>query len=217
MQDSRAQGLLRLEPNEGLRLNEGLLKQLTGDDVVTARKLYAEEFEFKPEFKLWMATNHKPIIRGTDTGIWRRIHLIPFTVQIPEERVDRKLKDKLMQEAEGIFSWCLVGLKMYNEEGLEKPDAVKSATADYRQEMDTIWKFLDECTVASFAGSVRAKDLYNVYVRWCEDNGEYKLTNTKFGQEIQKRFERKRNNSGYIYSGIVFASDYETYKISIKE
>lgn len=206
-----------VEPNEGLRLNEGLLKQLTGDDVVTARKLYAEEFEFKPEFKLWMATNHKPIIRGTDTGIWRRIHLIPFTVQIPEKEVDRKLKDKLMQEIEGIFLWCLEGLRMYNEEGLEKPDAVIQATADYKQEMDTISKFLDECTVPSFAGSVKAKDLYNVYTKWCDDNGEYKLTNTKFGQEIQKRFERKRNNSGYFYSGIVFSNDYEMYKISIKE
>lgn len=75
-----------VEPNEGVRINEGLLKQLTGDDTVTARKLYGDEFEFKPEFKLWMATNHKPVIRGTDTGIWRRIHMIPFTVQIPEER-----------------------------------------------------------------------------------------------------------------------------------
>ena len=206
-----------VEPNEGVRLNEGLLKQLTGDDVVTARKLYGDEFEFKPEFKLWMATNHKPIIRGTDTGIWRRIHLIPFTVQIPEKEVDRKLKDKLMQEIEGIFLWCLEGLRMYNEEGLEKPDAVIQATADYKQEMDTISKFLDECTVPSFAGSVKAKDLYNVYTKWCDDNGEYKLTNTKFGQEIQKRFERKRNNSGYFYSGIVFSNDYEMYKISIKE
>ena len=122
-----------------------------------------------------------------------------------------------MQEIEGIFLWCLEGLRMYNEEGLEKPDAVIQATADYKQEMDTISKFLDECTVPSFAGSVKAKDLYNVYTKWCDDNGEYKLTNTKFGQEIQKRFERKRNNSGYFYSGIVFSNDYEMYKISIKE
>ena len=80
-----------VEPNEGLKLNEGLLKQLTGGDIITARKLYAEEFEFKAEFKLWMATNHKPIIRGTDLGIWRRVHMIPFTVVIPENEVDRQL------------------------------------------------------------------------------------------------------------------------------
>ena len=70
-------------------------KQLAGDDTVTARKLYSEEFEFKPEFKLWIATNHKPIIRGTDTGIWRRIHIIPFNVQIPDEKVDKNLTHKL--------------------------------------------------------------------------------------------------------------------------
>lgn len=67
-----------VEPNEGMRLNEGLLKQLTGDDMITARKLYGDEFEYRPEFKLWVATNHKPTIRGTDVGIWRRIHIIPF-------------------------------------------------------------------------------------------------------------------------------------------
>lgn len=93
-----------VEPNEGVRINEGLLKQLTGDDTVTARKLYSEEFEFKPEFKLWMATNHKPIIRGTDTGIWRRIHMIPFNVQILEDKVDKNLTHKLKAEMTAIFN-----------------------------------------------------------------------------------------------------------------
>ncbi|EDO0402209.1 DNA primase, partial [Listeria monocytogenes] len=76
------------EPNEGVRLDEGLVKQLTGGDKVTARHLYKDEFEFTPEFKIWMATNHKPIIRGRDDGIWRRLHLVPFTVKIPDEKVD---------------------------------------------------------------------------------------------------------------------------------
>jgi putative DNA primase/helicase len=206
-----------VEPNEGLRLNEGLLKQLTGDDMVTARKLYAEEFEFKPEFKLWMATNHKPVIRGTDTGIWRRIHLIPFTVNIPAEKVDRKLKDKLMQELDGIFLWCLEGFKKYNSEGLSKPSAVVKAVEQYRGEMDTISKFLDECTVSAPCRCVKAKDLYNVYSRWCEENGEYKLTNTKFGSEVQKRYERKRVTTGYVYCELDFNDEYNPYSISIKE
>ena len=81
-----------VEPSEGMRLNEGLIKQLTGGDKVTARFLYGKEFEFEPEFKLWISTNHKPIIRGRDDGIWRRIHLIPFTVQIPKDKVDKKFK-----------------------------------------------------------------------------------------------------------------------------
>ena len=204
-----------VEPNEGLRLNEGLLKQLTGDDMVTARKLYAEEFEFKPEFKLWMATNHKPVIRGTDTGIWRRIHLIPFTVNIPAEKVDRKLKDKLMQELDGIFLWCLEGLKRYNAEGLSKPSAVIKAVEQYRGEMDTISKFLDECTVSAPCRCVKARDLYNVYSRWCEENGEYKLTNTKFGMEMVKKYERSKTKNGWIYREIDFNDDYQPYGLTI--
>lgn len=206
-----------VEPNEGMRLNEGLVKQLTGDDIVTARKLYCEEFEFRPEFKLWMATNHKPAIRSTDIGIWRRIHLVPFTALIPEDRVDRTLKDKLLKEAEGIFRWCLEGLRMYSEEGLEKPEAVKRATDAYKREMDIISRFLEECTVKSFAGFVKAKDLYNVYSAWCDQNGEYKLTNTKFGIEVVKRYEKKRLNGGIAYVGIEFSDEYKPYNISIKE
>ncbi len=206
-----------VEPNEGMRLNEGLLKQITGDDMITARKLYGDEFEFRPEFKLWMATNHKPTIRGTDTGIWRRIHLIPFTVQIPEERVDRKLKDKLLQEAEGILAWCLRGLDAYNREGLKKPSAVIHAIEAYRTEMDVISRFLDECTVPASCRCVKARELYNVYSQWCESNGEYKLTNTKFGIEITKHYEKKKNNSGLVYAGVDFSDDYKPYNISVKE
>ncbi len=205
-----------VEPNEGLRLNEGLLKQLTGDDIVTARRLYAEEFEFKPEFKLWMATNHKPVIRGTDTGIWRRIHLIPFTVQIPESKIDRKLKDKLTQETDGIFAWCLEGLKMYNAEGLLKPAAVTKAIEQYRDEMDTISRFLEECTVPASCKCIKAKDLYNVYVRWCEENGEYKMSNVKFGMEMAKKYARDKTKTGWIYREIDFNADYKPYELTVK-
>lgn len=197
-----------VEPNEGLRLNEGLIKQLTGDDVVTARKLYGEEFEFKPEFKLWMATNHKPVIRGTDTGIWRRIHLIPFTVQIPENKIDRKLKDKLMNEAEGIFRWCLEGLKKYNSEGLKKPEAVIRATSEYRHEMDVVSRFLEEATEECFAGTVKACDLYRNYTNWCRENGELQLSNTKFGKELCQRFERMKRPDGLYYCGLKFVKEY---------
>ena len=147
-----------VEPNEGVRLNEGLLKQLTGDDTVTARKLYSEEFEFKPEFKLWMATNHKPIIRGTDTGIWRRIHMIPFNVQIPEDKVDKNLTHKLKAEMAGIFKWCIDGCLMWQREGLQMPAAVLKSVREYRREMDVISAFIeDKCTLE---GTVQASMLY---------------------------------------------------------
>lgn len=197
-----------VEPNEGLKLNEGLLKQLTGGDIITARKLYAEEFEFKAEFKLWMATNHKPIIRGTDLGIWRRVHMIPFTVVIPEDKVDRQLTEKLMQELDGIFLWALRGLAMYSKEGLEKPTAVQRAVDEYKKEMDVVSKFLDECTEKAFAKSVKAGDLYKAYMEWCDINTEYKMSNTKFGKEIVQRFEKIKRRDSYYYVGLQFIGEW---------
>ena len=197
-----------VEPNEGLKLNEGLLKQLTGGDIITARKLYAEEFEFKAEFKLWMATNHKPIIRGTDLGIWRRVHMIPFTVVIPEDKVDRQLTDKLLKELDGIFLWALRGLAMYSKEGLNKPTAVQKAVDEYKKEMDVVSKFLDECTEKAFAKSVKASDLYKAYMEWCDTNTEYKMSNTKFGKEIVQRFEKIKKRDSYYYMGLQFIGEW---------
>lgn len=194
-----------VEPNEGVRINEGLLKQLTGDDPVTARKLYGEEFEFKPEFKLWMATNHKPIIRGTDTGIWRRIHMIPFTVQIPEEKVDRNLKHKLKAEMTAIFKWCVDGCILYQREGLKMPRAVLESVREYRREMDVISAFIeDRCELS---GSVQSSVIYAAYASWAEENNEYCMSATKFSVEMSKRFEKIRGNKFNYFNGISLTSN----------
>ncbi len=194
-----------VEPNEGVRLNEGLLKQLTGDDTVTARKLYSEEFEFKPEFKLWMATNHKPIIRGTDTGIWRRIHMIPFNVQIPEDKVDKNLTHKLKAEMTGIFKWCIDGCLMWQREGLQMPAAVLKSVREYRREMDVISAFIeDKCTLE---GTVQASTLYAAYVSWADSNNEYCMSNTKFSTEIAKRFEKIKGRNYNYFTGISIRSE----------
>lgn len=191
-----------VEPNEGVRINEGLLKQLTGDDTVTARKLYGDEFEFKPEFKLWMATNHKPVIRGTDTGIWRRIHMIPFTCVIPEGKVDRRLKYKLSAELTGIFRWAVEGCLLWQKEGLKMPRAVLEEVREYRREMDVISAFVeDKCTVGKGL-SVQSSALYAAYLRWADSGNEYKMSNTKFGLEIAKRFEKVKGRKYNYYSGL---------------
>nr|WP_316624581.1 phage/plasmid primase, P4 family [uncultured Ruminococcus sp.] len=189
-----------VEPNEGVRINEGLLKQLTGDDTVTARKLYSEEFEFKPEFKLWMATNHKPIIRGTDTGIWRRIHMIPFTVAIPDEKVDKNLPYKLKAEMTAIFKWIVDGTLLWQKEGLKMPRAVLDSVKEYRREMDVISAFINDCCDES--GCVAAKRLYAVYAQWADDNNEYCMSNTKFGVELSKRYQKIKTPQGMQYNGI---------------
>ncbi|MGN0648464.1 MAG: phage/plasmid primase, P4 family [Oscillospiraceae bacterium] len=195
-----------VEPNEGMRLDEGLLKQLTGDDVVTARKMFSEEFEFKPEFKLWMATNHKPLIRGTDTGIWRRIHLIPFEVQIQPDKLDKHLKYKLVKEAEGILKWAVQGCLKWQNEGLTMPKKVLDAVREYQHEMDVISAFIDACCVTG-EGETKASKLYAVYAKWAEEHNEYLMSSTKFGTEMSKRFERNKTKAGLCYRGVVVGTD----------
>lgn len=192
-----------VEPNEGMRLNEGLIKQLTGDDMVTARKLYGDEFEYRPEFKLWMATNHKPTIRGTDLGIWRRIHIIPFTTIIPEEKVDKNLGDKLREEMPDILAWMMEGYRLWKYEGLNKPKAVQDAVKEYRNEMDVIAAFLASDYCAD-GGEAKASALYAVYCRWAAENNEYKMPSRKFGIEMSKHYN-KRTSNGVRYIGISLA------------
>lgn len=191
-----------VEPNEGVRLNEGLIKQLTGDDAVTARKLYGNEFEFKPEFKLWMATNHKPIIRGTDDGIWRRIHMIPFTVQIPVDKVDRQLKSKLEREYPAILRWAVEGCLLWQREGLKQPLAVLDMTREYRREMDVISGFLDDRCEVGEGFSAKSSELYAAYSAWCEANTEFKMSNTKFSVEMEKRFSKVAKKTGKYFLGL---------------
>lgn len=193
-----------VEPEDGANLNEGLVKQLTGGDIITARFLYGEEFEFTPEFKIWMATNYKPKIKGTDDGIWRRIRLVPFTVQIPPSKVDRSLVHKLIEELPSILSWAVQGFKMWQDEGLEPPESVRNATAEYRHDSDTIGVFIEEeCTVGDGL-SVKSSTLYKGYEKWCEENGFYAYKGKKFGGEVGKRFECKHSNTGTIYLGLTY-------------
>lgn len=190
-----------VEPNEGMRLNEGLVKQLTGDDMITARKLYGNEFEFRPEFKLWMATNHKPIIRGTDLGIWRRIHIIPFTVTIPEDKIDKNLGDKLAKELPDILAWIAEGYHLWSAEGLHKPKVVEDAVKEYQSEMDVISAFLssDYCVDG---GEAKASALYAVYCQWAAENNEYKMPSRKFGIEMTKHYDKIRKKDAFYYKGV---------------
>lgn len=195
------------ESNEGARLDESLIKQLTGGDSVTASRKYEHEFEFYPEFKLWMSTNHKPIIRGTDTGIWRRVMLIPFTVNIPPDKVDKNLKYKLEQELPGIMKWAVDGCLLWQREGLKAPLAIQQATAEYRSEMDTIGAFINDCCTVGNGYSEKAKQLFKAYLEWAKENNEYEMTSTMFGREIAKRFKKQHKRNGWFYFGIVLNGD----------
>lgn len=198
------------EANEGSRLDEGLLKQLTGGDKIVARHLYGNEFEFNPEFKLWMATNHKPLIRGTDEGIWRRIMLIPFTVQIPKDKVDKDLKYKLQREGTGILNWIVQGAMMWQAEGLNPPEIVTKASQEYKDEMDVVSYFVSEKCETGSDYKVPAGELFNVYREWANESGEYSMPKQKFGREMKKKFEYKRTMNGRYYLGLRIAQDSRT-------
>lgn len=189
------------EPGEGMRFDEGLVKQITGGDKISARFLYEDEFEYIPQFKLWMATNHKPIIRGTDDGIWRRLVIIPFTVQIPEDKVDKKLRQKLKRELNAILHWAVEGFLKWQREGLKEPEVIKAQREDYRLEMDVVQSFINECCIVDQNESVQSSLLYQAYKTWAQENNQYLMNSTKFGREMSKRFI-KFKSSGIYYKGI---------------
>lgn len=175
------------ESEAGRNLAEALVKQLTGGDTISARFLHAEFFDFKPAFKLWFRTNHKPTIRGTDDGIWSRIKLIPFTQRIPDSEMDKHLPDRLLAELPGILAWAVAGCLAWQRHGLGTPEAVTTATSEYRAEMDVLATFLaDRCTIGQ-DHRCTAKELYASYTTWAEENGEKVVSQRAFGLRLAER------------------------------
>lgn len=198
------------EPQKNARLNESLVKQLTGGDMITARFLYGREFEYRPEFKLWINTNYKPQISGNDDGIWNRVKLLPFIVYIPPEKRDKNLKEYLREkELNGILTWAVEGCRLVQKEGLAMPSIVKNAVNDYRSEMDIWQKFIDDCTRPRNNSSVSGQELYKTYNEWCIKNGEYTLSNTKFGREICRYLDKRHTRNGVEYLSIILNTQFE--------
>lgn len=196
------------EVEDGVRLREVLVKDLTGGDTITARFLNREFFDFRPLFKLWARGNHKPQIRGTDDGIWRRIRLIEFPVQIPEGERDPHLFAKLQKELPGILAWAVMGCLAWQKDGLKPPEAVRQATQAYREEQDVIGNFLTECCSLKPHATVGARELYERYSDWCHANGHGDLSQTRFGGSLAERgFSKQRVSNGrqrgrFIYRGL---------------
>jgi len=152
------------EIGEGKRVNEELIKDLTGGiDTIQARDLYQSTFTFKPQFKLWMFGNYKPIIRGTDNAIWERIGLIPFLVTIPPEKRDRQLEQKFLQGLPAIFNWGLQGVRSWLDNGLGLPGCMQVAIQSYRDEMNPLKEFADECLEFGEGLKVRVSEMYDTY------------------------------------------------------
>ena len=180
------------EVDEGRRLAEATVKQLTGADRIKARFMRQDFFEFEPTHTLFLAANHRPVVRGTDHAIWRRLRLLPFNVVIDAEDQDHHLVEKLSAELPGLLAWAVEGCLRWQRTGLSSPTAVMVATEDYRAEMDVLGAYLDESCVVSEVAYVSAADLYRSYVAWCEANGEHALSQRRLGPALVERgFERR--------------------------
>jgi putative DNA primase/helicase len=190
-----------LESQEGRRLAENLIKQLTGGvDMIKARFLFQEHFTYKPQFKVFLGTNHKPVIKDTDAAIWERIRLVPFAVQIPPEERDKTLDDRLQAELPGILAWAVRGCMEWQQKGeLGEPKAVVQATATYRSEMDAVGRFLTERCLIEPNVRVKAGVLYGHYKQWCEEMGEHTESLTKLGTMLDERGFAKRPLGGVVW------------------
>jgi phage/plasmid-associated DNA primase len=156
-----------------------------------------EWFDFRPEFKIYMGTNHKPVIRGADPAIWDRIKLVPFTVRIRAEVPRREMREKLHAELPGILVWMVRGCLEWRGIGLGVPEEVAAATDSYRQEMDAVGRFLEECCFVAREARANATPLYHAYRRWCEENDEEPLKQQTFGRRLTDRgFQRRPGTAG---------------------
>lgn len=174
------------ETDEGKRWAEARLKALTGGDPITAHFMRQDDFEFMPQFKLIIAGNHKPQLRNIDEAMRRRLHLVPFTVTIPPDKRDKELGAKLKREASGILQWAIDGCIEWQKFGLQPPEAVLAATAEYLNSQDVFGSWVDECTDRS-TDKTRTSDLYKSYKSWSEERNEYAIAQRRFVEMLESR------------------------------
>lgn len=190
------------ETEAGDRLDEAKVKELTGGDLLEARRMREDPWQFKPSHTLFLHTNHRPRVRGGDEGIWRRLRLIPWAVTIPADQRDNRLAEKLEAEAAGILNWIVAGCVAWQNEGLHHPQAVEDATHTYRAEEDHVGRFLAECTRPDDTGSITSQDLRKAYERWCVINGETAWSAKALGpQLLAKGLDREKKSGAYRWIG----------------
>ena len=195
-----------IELPEGKHFDENLLKILTGGDYITARHLYEREFSFKSTIKLMISGNHKPIVRGTDYGFWRRMNLVPFEAKI--NTPNPQLFSDLRKERSGILNWCLNGWIEYRKYGLIVPNSVEKESNEYKEEMDIIKSWKNECVQVQFEKKVYVKELYQSHKKWRETNGFPSISLGVFGDKIKSHFgEKKRNSNGMYYTDYILTDN----------
>jgi putative DNA primase/helicase len=213
--DLRGQRLvIASESSEGARLYESQVKQFTGSDVLKGRRMNGDFFEFPNTSTVVLMTNHRPIVDGTDYGIWRRLHVIPFNRKyLSEEEAaagekgtikDKNLWDRLdARSLPAVLTWCVEGCLDWQENGLRTPELVRNATDEYREEQDVLGDFFAAQCEFKRTNQVVAGAFYKRYKGWCEGQGESPKSQTWLWPKIQERgVRKKRGSGGFIYYGI---------------
>jgi putative DNA primase/helicase len=191
------------EAEHRARLDEAVMKLLTGEDTISARFLYHEEFSYRPQFKIWLATNHKPAIWERTDAIWRRIKLIEFNRQFKGRQADLTLRGKLDSELPGILTWAVAGCLAWQKFGLREPQRVTSATLGYRQESDQVGRFLKDRCQLQDDERTPAKALYDGFLLWSAASHEKPLAINQFAAKLEERgLQKKRSSSGFVYLGV---------------
>lgn len=192
-----------MEGEQGKRLNDSLIKQLTGGDAVSARFLYGHSFTYKPNYKIFLATNHKPRVKDTSHGFWRRVNLIPYDRVFKDEEKDNTLKEKLREELEGILTWLVVGCMMWQADGLKAPKRIKDATESYKEDSDLIGEFVNNCCFVDLGNDtirVKVGQLYLSYKEYSSQMGVTAFGKQSFNSYIESRgFEKRKSTGGDLY------------------
>ncbi len=205
--------VLANESRAGLKLDEGLVKAITGGDTWTGRFLFENEFDYKPAFKLWLRTNSEPVFDGADTGMQRRIKKLPFYNVVKKTKdEDKLLPAKLAAEAAGILNWGIRGLQNYQKNGLIEPAIVRTETDNYIRGLDTIGQFLDEICMRGAEFRESANTLYTKYVWWMRELSAQPIGDKRFKSDLGARgIESKRTNQGNVFVGIKIAMSHIEY------
>jgi putative DNA primase/helicase len=202
------------ESQRGHRIDESLVKRLTGGDTITVRTLYTKPVSFDPSHLILMLTNYRPHINADGQAIWDRVLLVPFTERFVispqasnEHKQDPFLGAALAKERAGILAWLVRGCLEWQEVRLSPPECVLLATQEYRESEDITGMFLGERCEIDRAAGVKASKLYAAYATWCKESGFSAMSLSTFGAEMVKKFERKRTQYGWFYHGVGLQED----------
>lgn len=199
--------VMAAEGEQGKPMSEAILKRVTGRDLISARFMRKEFFEFRPTFLLMLATNFKPSFKGQDEGLWRRVKLIPWERYFKPEERDHRLGDTLLKEAPGIFAWAVRGAREWYAQGLQDPSIIKSSTKEYRETSDALAGFLPGAFVFDeTAGRVVGKTLFDAYLAWADEENlpqrEVWTRRTFFGALEERGLTKRKTNKGVAFDGI---------------